>query len=654
MFKKNRKIFESLVLGGVFLIITLFLVNFIIFLVIGTITHELIVMFLMVIIAFITMVLMYYLYRFKLHQTLKYVIKNNSQISLYSEYEFQNGIIIFDEYDKIIYISPWLNEEGFSLFFRRNISLILKKANDKNILKLLNSYYEINISHLNKTIFVRDVSEVEGLKLYLHKKQLATIVISKEFSDRLKMDELNKTKINLKINEFLNNWIHTVGGILNTETSGKESSLAIGSWLKLQDYFEDDRLIREINGILDKQKKDISISIGVTFGNKDLNRLFSDAQEALLTAKSRGGNQIVLKHPVYGLKYLGQSSVKTSDDSKIKNKFFYSNFILKLETTKEVFLTSHIFADLDSLASAIALATIIKDQKVAPYIIIESFDSSAQFAYNNLLSEEVKKMLITEEEAIELKTNRSLFVVLDVNDKNRIQGKNLYKLFEKEDIFIIDHHRIGKTNIPSLEKLTNIDTRASSTSEIITEFFMFKDKKSMSSLDEELSTLLLSGIYLDTNEFLRNVSSKTFEASSFLTKNNANPYTAASLLKHDISDLPIIAKTLFSVKNVSKGIVISVIDEKEILDDIQVSKLSDMLLEYKEVLASFVVSRTTNKQYKLSARSTEKVNVQLICEKLGGGGHFNVASAQWDVETNKYKDIEKKIISTIKNRKDNK
>jgi c-di-AMP phosphodiesterase-like protein len=192
-------------------------------------------------------------------------------------------------------------------------------------------------------------------------------------------------------------------------------------------------------------------------------------------------------------------------------------------------------------------------------------------------------------------------------------------------VYIIDHHRIGGKVEVATDDTVFIDTTASSTTAILTEMIIGTNNEEI--FDPKIATLLLAGVYLDTNELTRNTSARTHDVISQLIKAGADSEQASSSLQTSIEDIPLITAALNSSVKLGRKTLISVMPENKILNDTDVSSLADMLLEYKGIDAGFVLARIKGNKYKLSARSNEKINVQLVAEALNGGGHFNSSAA---------------------------
>jgi len=227
-------------------------------------------------------------------------------------------------------------------------------------------------------------------------------------------------------------------------------------------------ILKNINNSITKNLKDVNISIGVSYGSELLVNILNKSLTALEIAKNRGGDQIVIEKSNGEILYIGKSSLTTNNNNIRDLKLFSDVFIEKIQSAKEIFITSHKMADLDALGSVLGIQELISLQKKTSFIILEQLDSTAQALYDNL-PKSVKETFIRQEEAYKMMTNRSTTIILDTSIGELSQASVILEETNKQNIFVIDHHRVGKSSIDSVPSLTMIDTASSSASEIVSE-----------------------------------------------------------------------------------------------------------------------------------------------------------------------------------------
>lgn len=587
-------------------------------------------------------ILVYYFWRRKTYIATEDIIFSSIETMQISERMLKRGIINYDIEGTIVYVSKWLLESGFKKYLGKDIEDLGLDMHNETVqeLKINNFTYQFIFYYKTKAIIVLDITKQKELEQYIEEKQPAAILIKKTFSKKIKNDEIMLVKMNVEIDEIVNKWAESKGAISKIGQTSDQPIFIFGIWLKMKYDIEKELLLETVKNKLEKNYDEVSISIGVSIGNQDFISLQNEANDALNTATNKGGNQTVIFNPQGEILYVGESRLEIQEDSKEELYIFAKRLVNSLNSFKKIFITSHINADIDALASILMMYDLLKSMNKSIYIILPEMDQYTKGVFDKL-PEDTKANFIKEDEAFEYRTKQSAMIILDVAFKERIQAKNLVDEFTFESIFIIDHHRVGENIILANKSNIYIDTTASSTSQLMYEILDLT--KNSDVLDKNLPTVILSGIYLDTNVLTRNTSARTHEAVASLIKLGADSKIAADILKSKKEDIDTIIKVLDNSIEIGKNILFSVIPENKIFNEEDVSLLADKLLEYKGIDAGFVLAKINKKRYKLSARSNDNFNVQLVAEELSGGGHFNVAAVTWDANKENYLKLQKKI-----------
>lgn len=320
---------------------------------------------------------------------------------------------------------------------------------------------------------------------------------------------------------------------------------------------------------------------------------------------------------------------------KIKDCYKQINRLIKEAST--VFIVGHKDLDLDSLGSCLAVYNYAINMKKMTYFILN--DKRLEAGVSKVIKELNDTIkFIGSDKALKLKNSDSILFVIDTNKSYLLPSPNLSQEFEK--MVVIDHHEIGEGTLIN-ESIVVIDTEASSTCEIMTEFLKLNDFI----VDSYLATILLSGIVLDTNNYVLKTDSNTFYYSYYLTTCGANPNKVQYLLKQDLNKYIKRQKMITNVKTINHIAVTKGVQE-DIYRREELAKTADTLLLFNNIEASFVVARIDKNTIGISARSLGNINVGQILGMLGGGGDAHEAAARIN-NTTTYK-VEKEILNMIK------
>ena len=348
------------------------------------------------------------------------------------------------------------------------------------------------------------------------------------------------------------------------------------------------------------------------------------ARQALDLALQRGGDQAVLKLRDNATEYYGGKSKTVQKRTKIRSRIIATevkNLILK---ASNVIVMGHRFADHDSIGSSIGMARFAMQYSSKVNIVVNTRDSNLKGIFKKLSDiEEYKNIFISGTDAQDLITSSTLLIITDVNNVRQFEAPELFENIA--NIVIIDHHR-QSAEFMVKPSVTYIEPSASSASELVCE--MLEQQMEPGTLLKEEAELLFAGIILDTKQFANNTGPRTFAAAHYLRSEGANPAEAQMLFRAGLDDFKREIKYEINTFVYRDIIAFSYIEENATQEDkIAAAKAADRLLTLDGILASFVLCRIDQTVH-ISARSSGTVNVQLITEKLNGGGHFDMAGAQ--------------------------
>ena len=363
----------------------------------------------------------------------------------------------------------------------------------------------------------------------------------------------------------------------------------------------------------------ITLSIGVGRGASTLEESESFAKQALDMCLGRGGDQAAVKTE-NGFKFFGGVAKGVEKKSRAKSRIISNALQELVHNSDNVYIMGHRFADLDAVGSGAGLAGAIRQAGGEAYYVVDPSQNLAQELVEKLRSE-VIDLLLTPEQAIESFTENSLLIIVDTHNAHLVESRELYEMAHHK--VVIDHHRKSVDFIDDAVIFYH-EPYSSSASEMVTEVIQYF--KNLSVLPQVYAEALLAGIMLDTKNFVMKTGVRTFEAAAYLKKNGADTVSVKGLFSSSFEAYKRKSRLIASAEIFDRCAVASAENET---DDIRIvaPQAADELLGIKGVDASFVIYKTGD-VVNISARSLGVMNVQIIMEKLGGGGHQTMAAAQ--------------------------
>lgn len=432
-----------------------------------------------------------------------------------------------------------------------------------------------------------------------------------------------------KVEEIITKWTIEIGGLLREYD--REKYLAVFPKNRLAACIENnfdilDR-VREIH--FGDGSMSVTISMGVSNAGADLEERNRNALSALETALQRGGDQAAIRTDS-GIDFFGGKTKIKQKRTKIRSRVITDKLIEHISAAGNVLIMGHRNPDFDSIGSAVGLARLALSYNQNVKIVMDKQNSNYERSTEKLLEShpEYEDIFVGTARGLDLIRSDTLLILSDVNNLGIVEApeiaKNVY------NTVIIDHHR--KTAEFEREPLiAYIEPSASSASELVSEILEIAAMGQVagsSKLSRHEANLLLSGIMLDTKNFTRTTSERTFSAALYLRGMGADPEFARTFFFADLDSFVTESKLGSEVRLYRERIAITVYEGNGGPDDrIAASKTADTLLTVQNIDAAFVLIRTDDSII-ISARSNGKINVQLILEQLGGGGHFDSAGAQ--------------------------
>ena len=364
-----------------------------------------------------------------------------------------------------------------------------------------------------------------------------------------------------------------------------------------------------------------SLSIGVGVGGKNMAQSESYADIALDLALGRGGDQAVVKRNIK-IEYYGGKLQTVEKSNKGKSRIVGHALKQLIEQSKKIFIMGHDNPDMDSFGSALGISRLCNLSEKEPYIVIDEYNESLQTIFKQAKESDNYKF-ISSEKAISLAEADSLVIVVDTHRPSLVECPKLLEICEK--VVVIDHHRKVEEFIEN-PVLAYMESYASSASELVAEILQYMSKKkSLAKLEAEA---LLAGMTVDTNGFAIKTGVRTFEAAAWLRRQGADPTEVKRFFQEDIANIRLRAQAVAETQVFEGGVAITTCPQVRTDAQLICAQVADQLLTIKGVKASFVLGRNIEEKTVISARSLGDVNVQLVMEKFGGGGHLTTAAAQ--------------------------
>lgn len=473
-------------------------------------------------------------------------------------------------------------------------------------------------------VFFCDVTNLEDLKDRYNDEKPCIAKIQLDNYDQLidSTGPVPRLALSSEIDQVIRKW---AGRISASISRVKNSNYVV--WFE-QQYL--DKIIASKFDLLDDVRNletgtdfPASLSIGVGAGGKTMAQTEEYADAALDLALGRGGDQAVVKRNIK-IEYFGGKLQTVEKSNKGKSRIVGHALKQLIEQSRKIFIMGHYNPDMDSFGSALGVNRLCTLSDREAYIVIDEYNESLQAIFKQAKESDVYNF-ISSEKAITLAEEDSLVIVVDTHRPSMVQCPKLLEICERK--VVIDHHRKVEEFIEN-PVLAYMESYASSASELVAEILQFMiSKKSLVKLEAEA---LLAGITVDTNGYAIKTGVRTFEASAWLRRQGADPTEVKRFFQEDFSNVKLKAESIAETKITENGIAISAC--RKIRSDAQLlcAQIADQLLTIKKIKASFVVGRNTENKTVISARSLGDVNVQVVMEKFGGGGHLTTAAAQVD------------------------
>lgn len=370
----------------------------------------------------------------------------------------------------------------------------------------------------------------------------------------------------------------------------------------------------------------LTLSISATTDGETPLKQYEIARNTMDIALGRGGDQAVLRRG-HNYEYFGGKSKAVEKTTKVKARVVGGALRSLIDDASNVVIMPHKNADMDAIGSAIGVVKLVRMRGKTAYIALNSVNMSIRNIMARLKEEEsLNGVVRTEAELSGLVDEKTLLIVVDHHKKSISEAPDLVD--QIRDRVVIDHHRRSGEFIESTE-LVFLEPYASSTCELVTELFTYMtDNVVLSKFEAEA---LLAGITVDTKNFTVQTGVRTFEAASMLRRFGADPEVVKKYFKEDYMVIKNRADIVRQSEIFMDDTIIGILEDKVDNSILIAAQAADEMLSINGMKASFVAVKISNNETHVSARSLGEISVQLIMEKLGGGGHLNQAATRIDL-----------------------
>lgn len=561
-------------------------------------------------------------------QTLSYRLKT-SGADIFQQLPF--GIIIFSE----DYVVEWHNPYIASVFKQENLigeplhklfpSLSQAKEFQPSVeLMLHQKMYRLTIRDKARIVYVNDITESWSLHKKYDEERLSLGIVMIDNLEEVTqgLDDNQRSSLLSKVTSMITDWAQRYDIFLKRLTSDRFLLVTDQRTLRILEQTRFDLLddVREHTG---DQKIPITLSIGFAAGAEHITELGQWAHRSLDIALGRGGDQATVKFGTRQTFYGGKTNA-VEKRTKVRARVVAHTLRDLMKESYNVVIMGHRHPDMDAIGAAVGILKAARMLGKESYIVLEGVNPSIERMMELLREDEkIAQRFVTPEQAFDLMNSHTLAIVVDTHKASMVAEPKLLSMTER--VAVIDHHRRGEEFL-SNATLIYLEPYASSTCELVTELLQYIHDRI--SLEVREATSLLAGITVDTKSFALRTGARTFEAASFLRRNGADSAMIQRMLQEDLHGYISKSEIIKHASVCYEHIAIAVVGEGEVKPQLLIAQSADTLLNMSNIYASFVIAERPDGLIGISARSFGQINVQIIMERMGGGGHLTNAAAQ--------------------------
>lgn len=475
-------------------------------------------------------------------------------------------------------------------------------------------------------LFMFDVTEINTLQRDIDDQKLVVgLIYIDNFDEALEsIEEVRRSLLIALIDRKINKYFSSMDAVVKKLEKDKYFVVFQKKFLKLLEERKFDILedVKTVN-IGNEMAVTISIGIGVETGTYIDN--YESARQSIDLALGRGGDQAVVKTKS-DIMYYGGKSQMAEKNTRVKARVKAHALREILEGTDKIIVMGHKLPDVDAFGAAIGVYRAAKTFGKKTHIVINEITTSVRPLIDRVIATEEyeQDLFLNSVEALDAADENTAVIVVDTNKPSYTECEGL--LSKCRTIVVLDHHRQGTEKIENTT-LSYIEPYASSASEMVAEILQYiSDGVKIRPVEADI---IYSGIMIDTNNFLTKTGVRTFEAAAYLRRNGADVTRVRKLFRDNMEDYKLRAEIVRNAESYFDQFAISVTPEEIQIESPTIigAQAANELLNINGIKASFVLTTFQGQVY-ISARSIDEINVQVIMERLGGGGHLNIAGAQ--------------------------
>lgn len=548
------------------------------------------------------------------------------------------GILLFNENLQLQWINPYLQSHlGYQEVLGKQLedvdselAALVKESQDSGLktAKWGDKFFQIIIQKDIKVVYLMDITEYAIIQSKYEDEKIVVGNIFVDNHDEITqgMTDRNISNLDNFITTQLSNWAKLHHVYLKRIT---EDRFIVMMHYNSLEKMEEEKfsIIDQIRERTSKQNFPLTISMGIAYGSEDLSELSKLAQSNLDLALGRGGDQVVVKGYDIEPRYYGGKTNPMEKRTRVRSRMISQALQELIKQSDQIFIMGHKYPDLDAIGSSLGIRRIAEMNNKEAWVIVNPEEFSKDIS--KLMKEvekdnQISRYIITPSVAEQMITVNSLVVLVDFHRPSMGIAPDLISRTNK--VVVIDHHRRGE-GFPNNPALVYIEPYASSSAELITELFEYQSEEA-DPINKIEATALLGGIVVDTNSFSLRTGSRTFDAASYLRSCGADAVMIQRLLKEDTETYLLRSHLIETIEFITENIAVAIGEEGSIYDTVVAAQTADTMLSMSNVDAAFVITKRSDKKIGISARSLGEINVQVIMEQLGGGGHLSNAATQ--------------------------
>lgn len=568
---------------------------------------------------------------------LSYRIKRGEQEALI---KMPVGILIYDDELNIEWTNPYLAQyfgdqdllgQPLADIDPELAELVAAKQenNETQTIHWGDHEFEMIIQKTIGVVYLMDVTRYAEIEAKAADERLAIGQVFLDNYDEITqtLDDQTITNLNSYVTNTLSDWANDFGIYIRRIANDRFFLIAYVKSLREveNDKFKILDVIREETS---KQNYPLTLSVGIAYGDSDLAKLAVTSQSNLDLALGRGGDQVVVRAKDEQARFYGGKTNPMEKRTRVRARMISQALQELFKQTDKVFVVGHQRPDMDAVGAALGIRRIAQMNGKDCYVVIDPTNLHSDV--ERLMAKvgqdpEIANNILTPEAALAQATSQSLLVMVDHSKPSITAAPALYDRLAARTV-IIDHHRRGE-EFPENPMLVYIEPYASSTCELITEMFEYQPTNA-ESLNKLEATAMLAGITVDTKSFALRTGTRTFDAASYLRSVGADGLLAQNLLKENVDNYIQKNHLIDTVEMITPDMALCVGEPNETYDPVVAAQAADTLLTLSGIDASFVITKRPDGAVGISARSLGDINVQVIMEELGGGGHLSNAATQ--------------------------